>query len=89
MNTPDSKIIVKRFFDTLYYLKQQKIIRGKATFTNAHDINRWNLNYLEKHPESNMFQVSWLTYLVQDYGVSSKWLLTGIGPILAPRVRQD
>lgn len=88
MNTPDSQVIVKRFFDTLYYLKDQKIIRGKATFTNEHNINRWNMNYLEKHLDSDIFQPAWLTYLVQDYGVSTKWLLTGIGPILSPRVQK-
>ena len=60
-----------------------KIIRGKQTFTNEFGINRWNLNTLEKDMSRDIFQVSWLTYLVQKYGVSSTWLLTGRGEILA------
>lgn len=83
MNTPDSQAVVQRFFQALYYLKAEHIIRGKQTFTNKHGINRWNLNSLEKDPASNIFQVAWLGYLVQDYGVSSRWLLTGQGNILA------
>lgn len=83
MNTPDSQAVVQRFFQALYYLKAEHIIRGKQTFTTKHGINRWNLNSLEKDPASNIFQVAWLGYLVQDYGVSSRWLLTGQGNILA------
>lgn len=89
MNTADSTAVVRRFFEALYYLKQEKIIRGKQTFTKEHDINRWNLNTLEKNPESNIFQVAWLTYLVRDYGVSAKWLLTGSGPILSVRTQKN
>jgi len=81
MNTQDSQAIIRRFFDALYYLKANKEIRGKATFTRAHNIDRWNLNKLETDLSRDIFQVSWLYYLVKDYGISSQWLLTGIGPI--------
>ncbi|MDD5950601.1 MAG: hypothetical protein PUC53_01840 [Bacteroidales bacterium] len=83
MNTPDSQAVVQRFFQALYYLKAENIIRGKQTFTSKYGINRWNLNSLEKDPSSNIFQVAWLGYLVKDFGVSSRWLLTGQGNILA------
>lgn len=83
MQTEDSQKVIKRFFEALYYLKDMKIIRGKQTFTNEFGINRWNLNTLEKDMSRDIFQVSWLTYLVQKYGVSSTWLLTGRGEILA------
>lgn len=79
MQTPDSQAIVKRFFSALYRLKEDKKIRGKQTFTREYGINRWNLNTLEKEPERDIFQVSWLTYLVRDYDVSALWLLTGRG----------
>ena len=82
MQTEDSQKVIKRFFEALYYLKDMKIIRGKQTFTNEFGINRWNLNSLEKDMSRDIFQVSWLTYLVQRYGVSSTWLLTGRGEIL-------
>ena len=34
---------------------------------------------LEKEPERDIFQVAWLENLVNDYKVSSLWLLTGNG----------
>lgn len=79
MQTEDSQKIVKRFFEALQILKDHKKIRGKQTFTRDHDINRWNLNTLEKDPTRDIFQPAWLTYLVRDYKVSPMWLLTGLG----------
>ncbi len=79
MQTEESQQIIKRFFEVLYVLKDRRIIRGKKTFTERYNINRWNLNTLEKNPERDIFQTAWLTYLVRDYGVSATWLLTGIG----------
>lgn len=79
MQTQDSQKIIKRFFQTLAFLKEAKVIRGKQTFTREHNINRWNMNTLEKNPSSDIFQVAWLTYLVKDYGINAHWLLTGEG----------
>lgn len=79
MQTQDSQKIIKRFFQTLAFLKEAKVIRGKQTFTREHDINRWNMNTLEKNPSSDIFQAAWLTYLVKDYGINAHWLLTGEG----------
>lgn len=79
MQTEDSQKIVKRFFEALQRLKNDKKIRGKQTFTRENDINRWNLNTLEKDPTRDIFQPAWLTYLVRDYKVSPMWLLTGLG----------
>ena len=89
MQTEDSQKVIKRFFEALYYLKDMKIIRGKQTFTNEFGINRWNLNTLEKDMSRDIFQVAWLSYLVQKYGVSSTWLLTGRGEILAFNKKND
>ena len=79
MNTPDSAEIVMRFFQALQRLKEDRRIRGKQTFTARHGINRWNMNSLEKDPSRDIFQPAWLAYLVEDYGVSPRWLLTGTG----------
>lgn len=79
MQTADSQKVIKRFFEAIYALKAAGRIRGKQTFTNQYEINRWNFNTLEKEPERDIFQTAWLTYLVRDYGVSAKWLLTGVG----------
>ena len=84
MQTEHSQIIVKRFFEALQILKEKKIIRGKQTFTTRYGINRWNLLTLEKEPTRDIFQVAWLTYLVEDYNVSATWLLTGKGEFFNP-----
>ncbi len=79
MQTEQSQVIIKRFFEALQILKANKIIRGKQTFTSRYGINRWNMNTLEKEPERDIFQVSWLEFLVRDYNVSPTWLITGEG----------
>ena len=81
MQTEDSQKIIVRFFQALQFLKEHKVIRGKQTFTRKYDINRWNMNTLEKEPSRDIFQPAWLTYLVEDFGVSAQWLLTGQGEI--------
>lgn len=89
MQTPDSQEIIKRFFEALYYLKSEHIIRGKQTFTSKFKINRWNMNTLEKDMSRDIFQPAWLSYLVNEYGVSSMWLLTGKGKIMSrPRLNK-
>lgn len=55
MQTEDSQKVVRRFFEALYRLKDDGKIRGKQTFTREFDINRWNLNKLEKNLESDIF----------------------------------
>ena len=85
MQTPDTIKLVTRFFDALQALKEAKKIRGVQTFTNKYDIDRRNLLKMRANPENYTFQASWLTYLVQDYGVSARWLLTGEGNIFGRR----
>lgn len=85
MQTPDSQKVISRFFQALYYLKSERVIRGKQTFTSRYGINRWNMNTLEKDMARDIFQTAWLTYLVNDYGISAEWLLTGKGDICSKK----
>ena len=88
MQTPDSQIIVSRFFQALDRLKLDKKIRGRKTFTDEFNINRWNLNTLAKDYTRDIFQPAWLTHLVRKYGVSAEWLLTGQGDFYKTKAGQ-
>lgn len=79
MQTTSSQIIVRRFFEAVHELKSRKVIRGIQTFTTRYGINKRNFYTCEAQPERDIFQVAWLGYLVNDYKVSAKWLLTGEG----------
>ncbi len=91
MQTEDSQKIIARFFQALYHLKSLGEIRGKQTFTKQFEINRWNLNSLEKDMSRDIFQTAWLNYLVEEYNVSAEWLLTGRGEIMSrkKKIRED
>ena len=80
MQSRDSVRITERFFLALDTLKNDRVIRGVATFTRKYGINRRNLYILRHEMERDIFQAAWLAYLVTDYGVSADWLLTGAGP---------
>lgn len=89
MQHPISQTVVVRFFDALQILKKNKVIRGKGTFTRRYEINRWTLNNVEKNPASGMFQIAWLVFLVEGYGVSPVWLLTGKGEVFTIKKRKN
>lgn len=84
MQTEKSQEIVRRFFSALRRLKDDKVIRGKQTFTKRYGINRWNMCTCEKQPERDIFQVAWLGFLAADYKVSPSWLLLGEGAFYQP-----
>jgi len=81
MNNPESIAIIKRFYEAIDMLIAGKVIRGKQTFTKKYDINRRNFATVQRKPESDMFQLVWISYLVTDFGISAEWIMTGRGPM--------
>jgi len=79
MNNPESIAIINRFYEAIDMLIASKVIRGKQTFTTAYKINRWNFNTVRLKPESDMFQLVWISHLVRDFNVSAEWIMTGKG----------
>ena len=76
MQTPDSQQIVKRFFEVINILKETKHI-NKNDLAFNYEINRRNFWFMENNPQSGMFQIAWLMYMVQEYNVSTELLMTG------------
>jgi len=79
MQNEKSQQILKRFFQALRTLIQEKRLRGIATFTERYGINRWNFLALEKDPSRDMFELEWLAIICRDFGVNPFWLLSGEG----------
>ena len=83
MNTAVSKQIMERFYSALDAIIESKKIRGVNTYCRLYEIDRRNFIAQRKDLDRGWFQVSWLQPMVREYGVSAKWLLTGIGKMFA------
>lgn len=79
MQNERSQEIIKRFFQAIHTLVDDKKMRGVATFTDRYGINRWNFLQLEKEPSRDMFELEWFTVICRDYDVNPYWLLSGEG----------
>lgn len=89
MNTPESQAIVNRFFEAIQILIDAGAIRGLQTFTTRYGLNYGNVCTLKKKPYRQIFQPAWLSLLVEDYGFSPRWLLTGKGtPISSQKLQR-
>ena len=83
--TDEGAAITIRFFHTLDVLRQRRMIRGLQTFTRAYGLNYWNVSTLKKNPYEHFLKPEYLAFLVQDYGVSAEYLLTGVGSMFSDK----
>jgi hypothetical protein len=79
MQNEINKNITDRFFEAINDLKQRKVLRGKKTFWNNYNINGGTFYQLESNTSRNLLQISWIAYLVNDFGISAEWIITGKG----------
>lgn len=82
MNDPKSIKVIERFYQALDMAVSSKKIRGIKTFTDIHGIDRRALYKVRKNPASDAFQMSWLSYIISDFKISAKWLMSGEGGML-------
>lgn len=83
MNTAVSKQIMERFYSAMDAIIESKKIRGVNTYCRLYEIDRRNFIAQRKDLDRGWFQVSWLQPMVREYGVSARWLLTGMGKMFA------
>lgn len=81
-NSDEAIAITKRFFLAIDILISLRKIRGLNSFAKKYNINYWNLYTLRKEPERRVLKVEYLAYIVGDFGISSDYLLLGIGSML-------
>lgn len=85
MNEPQECLdITRRFFEALDMLKTQRRLKSVLAFTRQYKENYWNFQTARK--DGVRIKQEWLTYLVRDYDISAKWLLTGKGEMFTKKI---
>ncbi len=84
MHTEIDQQVVGRFFQALDALRERKDIRGYQTFCRKYDIDKRNFYKQRKQPQIQIMHFDWLVPLVTEYGISSLWLITGLGKMFLP-----
>jgi len=79
MNNPESIQIIYRFYEAFDAIKEMGKIKSKQEFIDRYGITKSAFYDVRRVPESDRFQISWIAYLVNDYGVSGEWIFTGKG----------
>ena len=75
----DSEMIVRRFFEALDSIIAQKAVKNVHRFALRYGINEGNLYKLRMDNSRRILDPEWLAFLVRDYQVNARWLLTGQG----------
>lgn len=84
MNTELDKQVIVRFFEALDVLKQRKHISSVNQYCSTYNIDKRNLYAQKKNLNTSWFHMDWIIPMVTEYGVSSLWLLTGLGKMFLP-----
>lgn len=84
MHTQIDQQVVGRFFEALDALKERQDIRGINSYCIRYGIDKRNLYKQRKEPQVQIMHFDWLQPMVTEYGISSLWLLTGLGKMFLP-----
>lgn len=71
--------IKERFFTAIRRLMELGTLRGRQTYCRLYGIDKRNFYAQEQDTQLLRMQFYWLVPLVEVYGVSAEWLLTGHG----------
>jgi hypothetical protein len=70
---------MQRFFTAFDAAIENKRIKSVNSFCDMNDIDKRHFYAQRKDIGRGFFEVGWLVPLIKDCGISSSWLLTGIG----------
>lgn len=79
----DTLDVMQRFYDALEACKQSSVITTVSDYCERHGIAPDALYRQRKHRERGLFEIGWAVPLIRNYGVSARWLLTGVGSMFA------
>lgn len=79
----DTLAVMERFFTAIDACKQAKLIKTLTAYCEAHGIDKPHFYTQRKDRTRGFFEIGWAVPLIRDCGVSSRWLLTGVGSMFA------
>ena len=71
--------VMKRFFDAFEVARQNNLITNVGDYCKEYNIDKAHFYTQRKNLGRGFFEIGWAIPLVQRYGVSASWLLTGKG----------
>jgi hypothetical protein len=79
---PENMAVHARFNRVFDYLIESGALKNTAEFVKRYNLHYGNFLKVRNTPEKNALPIAYLVFLVEDYGVSANWLLTGRGEML-------
>lgn len=89
MHTEIDKQVIARFFTAINALIERKTIDNLQSYCTVGGIDSRNIYSLRQENSTHTFHFDWLMPLILDYGVSSLWLITGLGDMFMPMYTAD
>lgn len=83
--SPETIAIMERFYDAFDFCNANKIIKTITGFCDDNGIDKRHFYAQRKDLGRGFFEMSWMLPLVNNYGVSAHWLLTGKGAMFDPK----
>lgn len=82
MVSPEGQKITARFFEAVDTLISMKRLRGLNTLSNEIGLGGGNMRKIKRLPAIYTLKPEYIHYIVVEYGVSAKWIITGSGKML-------
>lgn len=80
--------VMDRFFVALESCRAHKILKV-CDYCDDNGILACNLYRQRKDRTRGYFEIGWCVPLVEKYGISALWLLTGLGAMYSPKGREE